>query len=102
LPPDANITTFYNNINYYCSQKAFISKKIFGDYIKCEVIPYIENERRRIGKMDARAIILVYGHFSHHDELLESIFAEKKFTMHLFHLIHLIFFNHWIDVFFQF
>ena len=78
LPPDANRTTFYNNINYYCSQKAFISKKIFGDYIKCEVIPYIENERRRIEKMDARAIILVDGHLSHHDELLESIFAEKN------------------------
>ena len=78
LPLDANRTTFYNNIYYYSSEKAFISKKIFGDYINCEVIPYIENERRRIGKLDARAIILVDGHLSHHDELLEAIFAEKN------------------------
>jgi len=77
LPSDANRTTF-NNIIYHSSEKAFISKKIFGDYIKSEVIPYIDNERRRIEKMDARAIILVDGHLSHHDELLEAVFAEKN------------------------
>ena len=50
LSTEASYTTFYGNINYNQSKKAFINSSIYSDYIINEVIRYVKKRRIEIGK----------------------------------------------------
>ena len=76
LHEDAKKCTFYRNVYYSHTSSAFISTAIYNKYIEDEIIPYIEKTRTLLGKLDARAILIVDGLKSHNNEYINSTLAQ--------------------------
>ena len=63
--PDMLRLPFWRKSRVYSSPKAFISRKIFEDFIKSHVCKYIESARAKLGKPREKALLLMDGHKSH-------------------------------------
>ena len=74
-PCDLDTLAIGAKIPIYTAEKAFVTRKIFQDYLADVVVPYICEVRERLGKPDAKACIIWDGHSSHYDELTGAFAA---------------------------
>lgn len=81
----------------YSSPKTFVSKKIFGDFIRHVVITRIEQTRKAMGKPEAPAAIIMDGHKSHLTGKIAEILADRGITLIFIPPIRCIFCNHLIN-----
>ena len=81
--PDMLKLPFWRRSRVYSSPKAFISRKIFEDFIRSHVCHYIEQAQRKLGKPESKAVLIMDGHKSHLTSALAAYLASLR--------IHLVF-----------
>lgn len=79
--PDMLQMPFWGRHRVYSSPKAFVSKKIFGDYLRTVVLPYVESVRRGGSADELPAVLIMDGHKSHLLRKLEEILAERNIKL---------------------
>ena len=79
--PDMLKMPFWQRHRVYSSPKAFISKKIFGDYLRTVVVPYIESTRKNRRWDDERAVLIMDGHKSHLVTKIKEILATRNISL---------------------
>ncbi len=90
--PDGEGMSYISSVNRYQSEKAFISRKIFGDYLRQVVFETIVNVRLLCKDPDRRAIIFFDGHKSHLIDELNAFAAHRNIIVYCLppHSSHLI------------
>ena len=80
---DAAKCSFYSRCQRYWSGKAFVSREIFGHYVRSVIIPYVQAIRALKREDDARALIIFDGHKSHLSDELNALCASNCILLYL-------------------
>jgi transposase len=89
--PDSDQCNYIPNARRYSTPKAFVTRKIFSDYLLTVISPYVTKMRESIGP-NAPALILFDGHKSHLSDLLNAWAAQHPVILYSFppHSSHLL------------
>jgi hypothetical protein len=63
--PDASKTSYFQYVARYSSKKAFVTRSIFGDYLRTVLLPFIQTVRSELGNPAFPAILIFDEHKSH-------------------------------------
>ena len=80
---DGDKCSYFSQCVRYVSAKAFVSREIFGHYIRNVILPYIDAVRHVLGDPDAPALIIFDGHRSHLSEGLNALLASQRVKTYL-------------------
>jgi hypothetical protein len=90
--PDGGKLPYFSSCVRYSSERAFITRRIFTDYLAQVVLPYITQKREEIGAPLAPVFLMFDGHRSHLCKLLNAWARENHITLCLLppHSSHLV------------
>ena len=63
------------HVKIYTTEKAFVTRNVFENYVKDVIITYLDNWRESHGCVDAKAMIILDGHKSHLSSELQALCA---------------------------
>ena len=75
LPEDVWHLPIGQRTRIFCSEKAFVTRRIFQTYIRETLLPYIQRTREKLGDNDLRAYVIWDGHSSHYDDITGAVAA---------------------------
>ena len=79
--PDASTRSFYAKCRRYTSDRAFVTRTIFEDYIKNVLLPDIEQYRSAHPDESKSAVLLMDGHTSHKSLSLRAFCGMNDITV---------------------
>jgi hypothetical protein len=80
---DTSMTSYFQYVSRYSSEKAFVTRAIFSDYLRTVVLPFIETVRSELGNPRSPPILIFDGHKSHMLEVIRAFTAEHGITLFL-------------------
>jgi hypothetical protein len=81
--PDASKTSYFQYVARYSSEKAFVTRSIFGDYLRTVLLPFIQTVGSELGNPASPTILIFDGHESHMSEVISAFAAENGITLFL-------------------
>ena len=76
--PDAEKCSFYGSAKRYSSPKAFVTKKIFGEYFRDVILGEINRYRQRHPEEPQTAVVIMDGCTAHMSDELKALCAQNN------------------------